>query len=254
MTSDVAEAHRVHPPTGPTDEIHVWRAPLDGSGWAPPDRLPLEERERAARLRPPGAARRWAAARWALRGVLAHYIEENPAEIALRTGSHGKPALADPTAALRFNLSHSSDLALVAVTQAREIGIDVEWIDPRRDVLSLAPNALDPAAAEAVRAASPAVRSAVFHAAWVRREAVVKCLGIGLGTPIPEAAVAIAEFDAGPGFVAALAIVGHEVPPLRHLTISAPKPMAVRRPNYEQEPARIISAFGNRKDPRLWTK
>ncbi len=204
----------------PENEIHVWQATLDGPGWPPRDHLPGEERERALRLRRPGAARRWVAARWALRGVLAHYLEESPAEIALRLASHGKPMLTGPAAALRFNLSHSGDLALVAVAREREVGVDVEWIDSRRDVLALAPHALDDATAATVRAAAPDARPAAFHAAWVRREAVAKCLGSGLGVRRPKANMAISELDAGPAFAAALAVAGDELPPLRHFAIT----------------------------------
>jgi len=95
------------------ETIHVWRARLDSTAWPDAAGLPAAERERAARLLRPDSRRRWVAARWALRGVLARYLECGPAEIELRLGERGKPLLADPGSALRFNLSHSDDLALV---------------------------------------------------------------------------------------------------------------------------------------------
>jgi 4'-phosphopantetheinyl transferase len=203
----------------PANEVHVWRAGLDSPIWPVADLLPARERDRAARLRPPHKRRRWVAARWALRVVLGRYLAQAPAEIALCTGAHGKPALAGRSTGLRFNLSHSAGLALIAVSQGRDVGVDVEWVDPRRDVLVLASRALRPAEVTAVRRAPAATRSHAFHAAWARREALAKCHGGGLAAPLPPVPLAVANIDAGAEFAAALAVEGDEAPPLRHLTL-----------------------------------
>ncbi len=170
----------------PTDEVHVWRAEFDR-----------------------------AASHQALRRVLAHYLDEEPAAIELRLGEHGKPALADPVASLRFNISHSGGLVLIAIAQDREVGVNVERIDPRRDVLRLSKRTLDPAAAAAVRAAPAGDRPAVFHQAWARREAIAKCHGVGLRAPLPATPVAVSTLEVGPGFAAAVAVAGESMPPLR---------------------------------------
>ena len=207
-------------PAASSAEAHVWRAELDGASWPSHELLPPAERERAEGMRRPLSRDRWVASRWALRGVLARYLDEDPAAVALRLGERGKPALADPTATLRFNLSHSGALALIAVAEGREVGVDVEEIDPERDVVPLAERGLDPAAAAAIRAAPPETRATAFHEAWARREAIVKCLGSGLGAPLPPDPVAVSAFDAGPGYAAALAVAGAE--PLPHRCFSLP--------------------------------
>ena len=171
-------------PPPPVDEVHVWRARADREGRA-------------------------------LREVLARYLDEEPAGIELRRGEHGKPAPVDPSSPLRFNLSHSGDLALVAVTHGREVGVDLERIERGRDAMRLAERALDPAAVAAVRAAPPNERAAAFHQAWARREAIAKCLGTGLGAPLPSAPVAVTELDVGAEYAAALAVSGNETPLLR---------------------------------------
>ena len=61
----------------------------------------------------------------ALHRVLAVYLGEDPARIRLETGAQGKPRLADPQGQLRFNLSHSGEIALVAVSGEAEVGVDV---------------------------------------------------------------------------------------------------------------------------------
>ncbi|MEX0972406.1 MAG: hypothetical protein WDZ46_04015 [Solirubrobacterales bacterium] len=171
--------------------VHIWQARLDARGWPAAERLPAAERERAAAMLRGQPRDRWVAARWALRGVLGRYLDERPAAIELGTGERGKPLLAAAGAATRFNLSHSGELALVAVSPELEVGVDVQRIGKR---------------------------PAAFYAEWTRREATVKCHGTGLWAPAPDTAVAVADLDAGPGYAAAVAVAGEAVPPLRRFT------------------------------------
>jgi 4'-phosphopantetheinyl transferase len=207
-------------PQRPGDEIHLWRADLDASGWPPQEELPAAERKRAEEFlrRQPG--RRWVAARWALRIALGRYLGEDPAEIELALSGHEKPRLAAP-GPLRFNLIHSEALALIAIGEERELGVDVERIDPDRDLVALARTGLDPGDAGAVSAAPAERRAEVFYAAWTRREAVAKCFGEGLGRPPPAEPVEVKELDAGPGWAAALAVAGEGMPPVRSFELRA---------------------------------
>jgi 4'-phosphopantetheinyl transferase len=172
----------------PATEIHLWSAALDLPAWPSLDRLPPGERNRATRIQSPRRRQRWVAARWALRGALARYLQRGLAEIELEIGTHGKPVLAEPSRSLRFNLSHSDDRALIAIVRGREVGVDVQRLGSR---------------------------PFGFYAEWTRREAVAKCLGCGLGTPLPKVAVAVADIATGADFAAALAVEGDAVPPLR---------------------------------------
>lgn len=159
------------------------------------------------------------AAREVLREILARYLDRPAAEIELEQDDNGKPRLPGEER-LRFNLSHSGDLVAVAVALDREVGIDVERIDPGRDVLKLAPRALAPEDAVAVAAAPPEDQSLLFHQAWARREAVAKCLGVGLaGHPaelsLGDEELSVVPLDFGPEYAAALAVAG-AMPPQRH--------------------------------------
>lgn len=195
------------------DGVHIWRAALDAPGWPGPDELPADERERGGGLLRDPAARRWVAARWALRQALSQYLEVEPAAVELETGENGKPRLATGEG-LEFNLSHSGGLALVAVAE-RQVGVDVELIVPREDLSALAGRALPVADAAAVRAASAADRPAVFYAAWTRHEARLKCLGSGLGSAPGWGQVAVESLDVAPGYAAAVAIAWTEVGTVR---------------------------------------
>ena len=182
----------------------MWRARLDAPGWPDAPDLPPSERDRATRLTRPHGWRRWAAARWALRRLLASYLDREPAEIELAFGERGKPMLADPDAALHFNLSHSGEWALIAVCRDREVGIDVQQMRRRRG-----------------RERPPG-----FYAEWTRREAIAKCHGVGLWAPLPNAPVAVHELDVEPGYAAALAVAGGEMPAVRRRSVG-PAELAV---------------------------
>jgi len=179
----------IEPPTG--DEIHVWRVALAGGGRA--------------------------AARAALGELLAACLgtAEPPA---LTVDPRGKPRLVEGAAAggtesgagggapISFNLSHSGELALIAVAAGRvEVGVDVERLRPRRDPARLAARWLPAADAEAVARASEADREAIFHRAWTRHEARVKCTGAGLSGPPPPESVVARRLEVGPGYAGAVA-------------------------------------------------
>src|SRR3954454_4324080 len=211
------------------DGVHIWRAALDEAGWPGPERLPDPERQRAATFLHEEACRRWVAARWALRRALEGYLEEPAAEIELEEGERGKPRLRRAVG-IEFNLSHSGGLALVAVTEGRQVGVDVEMVEPARDLTALATRALPPDDAAAVREAPPPRRPDVFYPAWVRHEARLKCLGLGLGAKTnrrtstaeegnrrfanEDELLAVSELDVAPGYAAAVAVAAAVVGPV----------------------------------------
>jgi 4'-phosphopantetheinyl transferase len=187
------------------NEVHLWLVDLADVAAVPDGVLTGAELERRERLRDPAAGRRWASSRWALREVLGRYLDQAPGEIELTLGEHGKPELAAPAADLRFNLSHSADLALIAVAGAA-VGVDVEWIDPDRDFVALARRALGAEDVRAITASPPQLRAAAFYAAWTAHEARLKCDGGGFGGPPPPRELTAVSVDVGGGYAAAYAV------------------------------------------------
>lgn len=179
-------------------------------------------------MRRPGAAGRWVAARWALRSVLGRYLDEEPGSVAIALDRDGKPRLEDAPDRLRFNLSHSGAIALVALGVEHPIGVDVEEMRPDRDVLSLAERALGSTDVEAVRSAPPADRALEFHQRWARHEARLKCLGVGIfrGAASPDATVTVQDIEVAPGYAAAVAVAAPQLPPLHCWTFD---PGALRK-------------------------
>ena len=187
---------RPHPPLGAHD-VHVWRVPLDDetrveSYWA---LLDDEERRRATRFVRDVHRRRFIAAHGALRTILAGYLDARPTALAFVNGEHGKPALRDVTGRppVEFNLSHSDDLALVAVARAHPVGVDLErWSEVEH--LELAERFFSPGERDALRALAhaPHLVEAGFFAAWTRKEAYLKATGQGITRGLHHFDVALA--------------------------------------------------------------
>ncbi len=126
----------------------------------------------------PLARDRVTVARAALRAVLAGYTGLAAQAIALSLGPVGKPHLAS-AAGPQFNLSHSRDVAVVAVTARRAVGVDVEAIG-RRLSQTLIRRTLTPAELATVQALAPEAHDEGFLRHWTAKEAYVKATGEGL--------------------------------------------------------------------------
>ncbi|HEY5343802.1 MAG TPA: 4'-phosphopantetheinyl transferase superfamily protein [Solirubrobacteraceae bacterium] len=193
--------------------VHVWRADLTKVEGGFEQLLHEDELVRAARIVPARKRVLWARSRGVLRALLGRYLERDPRELRFAFGPHGKPALLPdgqtPTAGLRFNLSHSGGLALVAVTAGREVGIDLEVADRRVDELAIAARVLGRAQAARLAELDPRTREREFMRAWVAHEAAIKCHGLGLATQPGDSrrtGLWTAELDVGPASYAAVAV------------------------------------------------
>ncbi|MFL5582730.1 MAG: 4'-phosphopantetheinyl transferase family protein [Gemmatimonadaceae bacterium] len=176
-------ARSAAPPLG-ADEVHVWSVRLDVGAErldALGALLDADESARAARLVTPRHQRRFTVARGVLREVLGAYLGEAPAAVRLAYGARGKPRLAAPPPhrPLQFNVAHTADLALVAVTLGRAVGADVERERPI-DHVAVSRRMFSPAERAALLALPPARQRAAFFECWAYKESYVKAHGDGL--------------------------------------------------------------------------
>ncbi|HUB31991.1 MAG TPA: 4'-phosphopantetheinyl transferase superfamily protein [Bryobacteraceae bacterium] len=175
-------------------EIHVWRVPLDDEQLLEPT---AGEAARAARFATPELQRRYLRSHAALRAILGGMTD---ARLDFAVTEMGKPFL--PTVPhLKFNLSHSHEMALVGVALEVEIGVDVEWIRPMPEYQSLAQRFFPPSQAAEV------ANQPDFFRRWTRIEAALKARGVGIYAAGTELAGewTIEELDAAPGYAAAAA-------------------------------------------------
>ncbi len=182
-------------------QADVWVVLLDAdTGWRPPTSA---EAERAARFVSAPLRQRYLRSHAALRAILQTYTEV-PLDFAL--AEHGKPYL-PAVPELKFNLSHSHEMALVAVARDIEIGVDVERFRPLPECLAIAERFFPPSDAAALAEVPPDTREADFFRRWTGIEAQLKARGIGLygaGAEL-DGEWTVLPVDVGPEYTACVA-------------------------------------------------
>jgi 4'-phosphopantetheinyl transferase len=166
------------------EEAHVWRVPTElprqriAQLWS---LLSVDEEKRALTLAKGAPRVAYVVTRGALRLVLAGYLGRAAAELLFDYGVHGKPFLGSASGRdLRFSVTHSGSLSLIAIARNREIGIDAETERMPRLALRIARRLFHPATTAALEAMDEAERRAAFLAAWTQHEAYMKAIGAGL--------------------------------------------------------------------------
>jgi len=220
------------------DEVHVWQVTL-GQSLAREGRLAqllsTDERVRSERYRFPGDRMRFIAARGALRVILARYLAMGAEQIRFSYDEWGKPRLASGLNAMdiRFNTTHSEQVAMYAIARGREVGVDLEFFDRPIEVLDIARSAYAGEEYSALIKTPCAQRRAAFFRIWTCKEAYLKATGLGLACPMDAFAAACADGEPPhllwvrdhpgeterwslvtlapqPGYTAALAVEGHD--------------------------------------------
>lgn len=162
-------------------DVHVWASNLDTAV----ERissfeqiLSAKELGRASRFYFERDRCRFIAARGILREILGSYLEMSPSQLHFSYSSRGKPYLgATP---LHFNVTHSENLVLVAVSTACPLGIDVEQIRPIPEFEDIAINYFSTREATKLMALPREQQRRAFYRMWTCKEAGLKAAGTGL--------------------------------------------------------------------------
>jgi len=208
--------------------VHLWRAQLD-LGTADiaqaQSELDSHELERAAQYTFARYRNRFIAGRAILKRIIAEYLGFPPKQIKIG-GASGKIYLDFPLASLQFNMSHSEDLAVYAVTQRREVGVDIERVREELNNLESLLSLFAEIEASHITGMPEGDRLRACFDCWVRKEAVLKLSGEGLATSLksfevpvhradPEllmnssyAGVGLRAFCPAPGYVGCVACEG----------------------------------------------
>lgn len=146
-----------------------------------------DEVARAGRFRSERLRQHFVLCRGALREILGHYTGRDPRDLLFHQGRYGKPMLAHThleADRLQFNVTHSENLALLAVTLDSVVGVDVERVRPLPDADRLAERFFAPREYDQYRAHPVRERPLAFFTCWTRKEAFIKALGEGLSHPL----------------------------------------------------------------------
>lgn len=220
------------------DDVHVWRAGLEqpeGLIRQLRQTLSAEEQERADRFRFDVHRNHFIVGRGLLREIIGRYLNVEPGRLQFCYGPQGKPGIlnSDGDPGLRFNLAHSGQLALCAVTRNREIGVDLEYVRPVLDMDLVAERNFSPRENAVLQALPASERQLAFFNCWTRKEAYIKAIGEGLSRPLDQFDVSLApgeparllwvagnpqeascwslrELAVAAGYVAALAVEGQD--------------------------------------------
>jgi 4'-phosphopantetheinyl transferase len=166
----------------PIVEVWMLRLPLPDGAEAELARvLTSDEVCQADAYVRPGSREKFVARRALLRHVLAARLDVHPRRVRFVRGRYGKPRLSRRTD-LRFNVSDTEGLVAVALGAGREVGVDAEFLKPRR-LVSLATGTFTRGELDEFMSAPARYRRAAFYEQWTSKEAYAKALGLGLRLP-----------------------------------------------------------------------
>jgi len=181
------------PPAFPTGRVHVWRVRLDEPPAAGSEAAVLspDEVARGSRFHFEKDRIHFTRCRYALRGVLAGYLALPAGMIRFEYMTSGKPQLAaeQNPRVLHFNVSHSANMALIAVGSERRLGVDIEKIRADVDMTALAERFFSLRERTGLQALPDHFRVQGFFACWTRKEAFLKATGEGLSFPLADFSV-----------------------------------------------------------------
>jgi len=177
--------------------VHLWQTPLEDRASEVTSRFELlsrDKQERALRFREGRPRNDFVVTRGTLRTLLARYLGTAPQEVQFCYGRNGKPLLGS-NSNLRFNVSHTHGLAILAFAKNRAIGVDVENVNRETDAKRLAERFFSQSERQALRHLSGQQLQAAFFRCWTRKEAYIKATGDGLALPLSQFDVSIAAGD-----------------------------------------------------------
>src|SRR6266576_693793 len=177
-------------------DIHIWYAFLDQPTVSVQQlmaTLSSDELSKARSFYFEQDRKRYTVCRGLLRRILSYYLKSAPHQLQFRYGSRGKPALAElpGSNSISFNLSHSHELALYAVTQGREIGIDLEHMRHMPEVERIVDQFFSAREVTVFHALHPHEQQEAFFKGWTSKEAYLKAIGEGLSCPLSHIEVSL---------------------------------------------------------------
>jgi 4'-phosphopantetheinyl transferase len=190
---DTSWSQGLSPSAFPTRHVDVWRVRLDEPARAGSEAsvLSSDEIARADRFHFGKDRIRFSRCRSALRRILAEYLAIPATEVRFEYLTSGKPQLAaeQNPRAVQLNVSHSSNMALIAVGSAHRLGVDIEEIRGDVDTTALAERFFSLRERAGLQALPDHLRASGFFACWTRKEAFLKATGDGLMFPLAEFSV-----------------------------------------------------------------
>ena len=158
------------------DSVHVWRY-MHKYTESNPGLLDQVELTRANNYVFQKDRNRFITDRVNLKKILSQYMGVDPRDVRFSYNDYGKPYLLN--SGIRFNLSHSGDMSVYAVSRS-EIGVDIEKTRDLPYIDEIANFYFTEEEAKLVKTLKGSQKSMSFFKIWTKKEAVTKMLGLGL--------------------------------------------------------------------------
>ena len=213
--------------------VHIWHVNVLPATAAMDEivaTLSPEELERASKFKLEKDRIHYVCRRSQLRKILSQYCNCQPTEIIFGYHRYKKPFIDMPGyEAIKFNLSFSEDLMVVAVTKHNEVGVDIEKIHEMQDMAGVAKDNFSAQELTDFNAAGD--KTLIFFNIWTKKEAFIKATGRGMYYPLKEFSInikagfhnpsilnnsmeskgwTITEVNTHEGYIAALAVKGSD--------------------------------------------
>jgi len=174
------------------NQIHIWKIDINypkvDLEYLYKDILSNDEKVRVDRLRSEKDKIRFIVSRGLLRKSLSSYLNAPPSEIAFTYNKYGKPSVNSKynLENIKFNVSHSKNLAVYAITKNREVGIDLEYIRKVNKADKIVGRFFTEEESEFYYSQPDDKKELAFFTLWTRKEAYSKARGMGIGLPAKE--------------------------------------------------------------------
>ena len=185
--------------------------------------LAIEEQKRALRFLRSEDGVRFAASRAALRLLLGRYLDRGPASIEFAYSDHGKPILVGETASIGFNVSHSGNWTLIAITKNTDVGVDIEEINANVDIHEVAAMVFSQKESAHFFSLSIDAQRTFFFEVWTIKEAFLKAEGSGLAispSSIEAQELPVSKITVTAGFASAVACLPNAPTQIKQLAFT----------------------------------
>lgn len=167
------------------NEIHIWLSYLNMHEARLKHLYPLlsnAEKERSERFKFYKHRKSYIASHGFLHTALGYYINTPANEIEFSQGEQGKPSIAEKQNSenIQFNLSHSGNLAILAICKNHQLGIDIECSNRQADWAGIARRFFTKHEQQDFFQLDEKSQEAAFYKIWTRKEAHMKVTGKGL--------------------------------------------------------------------------
>ena len=175
---------------------HVWQLPLQVDSEQSKylaSLLSADEKQRAQRFHFEKHRYRFIAAHGQLRLILSDYLNCSAQALKFIENEFGKPYLEHKP--LFFNLSHSHELALLAVNARLDLGVDIEWKGREIDYLQIGQRFFSENEYKELASLPEHLQREGFFNCWTRKEAYIKAVGEGMRIPLGQFEVSLKPDD-----------------------------------------------------------